>query len=161
MASHQQLLYHIIFSTRERRPFLRDDDFRDSVWRYMVGVASNVEGHALRVGGYFDHAHLLLCIPAKVAVADFVRQLKASTSKHINEEKNSLLKFHWQDGYGAFTVSRSKVDAVLAYIDNQMEHHRERTFQPFLGDDQEIGWKRVMSLLIPTDWRLTQGEGRL
>jgi REP element-mobilizing transposase RayT len=129
MASHQQLLYHIVFSTKDRRPFLQDNDFRDSVWRYMVGIVSNLEGHALRVGGYYDHAHLLLRIPAKIAVADFVRQLKASTSKHINEGRASLLKFHWQDGYGAFTVSRSKVDPVLAYIDRQLEHHRERTFQ--------------------------------
>lgn len=129
MAAHQQLLYHIVFSTKERRPLLRDDEFRDGVWRYMAGVAKNLEGHALRVGGYFDHAHLLLRIPAKIAVSDFVRQLKASTSKHINEGKISALKFHWQDGYGAFTVSRSKVDAVLAYIDSQLEHHRERTFQ--------------------------------
>ncbi len=129
MASHQQLLYHIVFSTKERRPFLRDDGFRESVWSYMSGVAHNLQGHALRVGGYVDHAHLLLRIPAKIAVADFVRQLKASTSKHINDEKNAILKFHWQDGYSAFTVSRSKMDAVLAYIDHQMEHHSKQTFQ--------------------------------
>ena len=129
MSSHQQLLYHIVFSTKERRPLLRDDDFRESVWTYMAGIASNLQGHTLLVGGYFDHAHLLVRIPAKIAVADFVRQLKASTSKHINEEKDSLLKFHWQDGYGAFTVSRSKVDAVSEYIDRQLEHHRKRTFQ--------------------------------
>lgn len=95
----------------------------------MAGVASKLEGHALRVGGYYDHAHLMLRIPAKIAVADFVRQLKSNTSKHINEEKKPALKFHWQDGYGAFTVSRSKVDAVVAYIDGQLEHHRNRTFQ--------------------------------
>ena len=129
MSSHQQLLYHIVFSTKERRPLLRDDLFRENVWRYMAGVASNLEGHALRIGGYYEHAHLLVRIPAKTAVADFVRQLKANTSKHINAENNSILKFHWQDGYGAFTVSRSKVDAVLAYIDGQLEHHRKRTFQ--------------------------------
>jgi putative transposase len=129
MASHHQLLYHIVFSTKERRPLLRDDDFRESVWRYMPGVASNLDGHALRVGGYYDHAHLLLRIPAKIAVADFVRQLKASTSKHINESNDSVLKFHWQDGYGAFTVCRSKIDAVMTYIDNQLEHHQGRNFQ--------------------------------
>ena len=129
MASHQQLLYHIVFSTKERRPLLRDDLFRADVWRYMAGVASNLEGHALRVGGYYDHAHLLIRIPSKTAVADFVRQLKANTSKHINGEKNAILKFHWQDGYGAFTVSRSKVEDVVAYIDRQLEHHRKRSFQ--------------------------------
>ncbi len=129
MTCHQHLLYHIVFSTKERQPLLRDDSFRDSVWRYMVGITSNLEGHALRVGGYFDHAHLLLRIPAKIAVADFVRQLKASTSKHINEQKDLPAKFHWQDGYGAFTVSRSKTDAVAIYIDRQVEHHSQLTFQ--------------------------------
>ena len=129
MACHQQLLYHIVFSTKERRPSLRDDSFRESIWRYMAGVVSNLEGHAVRIGGYYDHAHLLLRIPAKIAVADFVRQLKANTSKHINEEKDSSQKFHWQDGYGAFTVSRSKVDAVVAYINGQMQHHCKISFQ--------------------------------
>lgn len=129
MASHQQLLYHVVFSTKERRPLLQDDGFRDSVWRYMAGVASKLEGHAFRVGGYIDHAHLLLRIPAKIAVAKFVRQMKASTSKHINEEREAILKFHWQDGYGAFTVSCSRVDAVMSYIDRQMEPHRKRSFQ--------------------------------
>jgi putative transposase len=129
MASHQQPLYHIVFSTKERRPLLQEESFRKNVWPYMAGVASNLEGHAIRVGGFIDHAHLLRRIPARVAVADFVRQLKASTSKHINDEGKANLKFHWQDGYGAFTMSRSKVDVVSAYIDRQMEHHRERTFQ--------------------------------
>ena len=59
MASHQQLLYHIVFSTKERRHLLREDNFRDSVRRYMAGVTSNLQGHALRIGGYYDHAHLL------------------------------------------------------------------------------------------------------
>jgi REP element-mobilizing transposase RayT len=130
MACHQQLLYHIVFSTKDRRPLLRDDSFRESVWRYMAGVVSKLEGHALRIGGYYDHAHSLLRIPAKIAVSDFVRQLKANTSKHINEEKKvSLQKFHWQDGYGAFSVSRSKADAVIAYIDRQLEHHHKVNFQ--------------------------------
>ena len=129
MSSHHQLLYHIVFSTKERLPLLRNDEFRDHVWRYMAGIASNLEGVALRVGGYFDHSHLLVRIPAKIAVADFVRQLKASSSKHINEEMNSARKFHWQDGYGAFSVSRSQADAVITYIDRQLVHHRRRTFQ--------------------------------
>ena len=129
MSSHHQLLYHIVFSTKERQPLLRNDNLRDDVWRYMAGVASNLEGDALQVGGYFDHSHVLVRIPAKIAVADFVRQLKASTSKHINEEMDSTRKFHWQDGYGAFSVSRSQADAVMTYIDRQVVHHRRLTFQ--------------------------------
>ena len=74
MASHQQLLYHIVFSTKERRPLLEDADFRESVWSYMAGTVSNLGGHALRIGGYIDHAHLLLRIPARIAMADFIRR---------------------------------------------------------------------------------------
>ena len=108
---------------------LKPDQMREGVWSYMAGITSNLGGHALRIGGYFDHAHLLVRIPAKIAVSDFVRQLKSSTSKHINESNRSSAKFHWQDGYGAFTVSRSKADAVVRYISGQMEHHGKRSFQ--------------------------------
>ena len=107
MAAHQQLLYHVVFSTKERRPLLQDDQFREGVWAYMAGVARNLDGFAIRIGGYYDHAHLLVRIPAKVAVSDFVGKLKANTSKHINESRDAGMRFHWQDGYGAFTVSPS------------------------------------------------------
>jgi putative transposase len=129
LASHHQLLYHIVFSVKERRPLLQNDAFRADVWAYMAGVCKNLDGFALSVGGYYDHSHLLVRIPAKVAVADFVGAVKANTSKHINESRNASLKFHWQDGYGAFTVSTSQKDAIEAYIDNQIEHHRVLTFQ--------------------------------
>jgi REP element-mobilizing transposase RayT len=129
MAAHQQLLYHIVFSTKERRALLQNDQFREGVWAYMAGVARNLDGFAIRIGGYHDHAHLLVRIPAKVAVSDFVGKLKANTSKHINESRDTGMKFHWQDGYGAFTVSPSQQGAVVAYIDGQIEHHRKQSFQ--------------------------------
>ena len=126
MSSHQQLLYHVIFSVKDRRPLLQDDEFRGEVWSYMAGVAKGLQGFALNVGGYHDHAHLLVRIPSKIAVAEFVGKLKSSTSKHINESRDAILKFHWQDGYGAFTVSPSQKDSVAQY---QMEHHRKLTYK--------------------------------
>ena len=129
MASHQQLLYHIVFSVKNRQLLLQDDDFRDDVWAYMAGVVKNLDGFAIKIGGYYDHAHLLVRIPAKISVAMFVGGVKANTSKHINESREANLKFHWQDGYGAFTVSPSQSDRIVSYISNQMEHHRTRTFQ--------------------------------
>jgi putative transposase len=128
MATHQQLLYHIVFSTKERRPILQEDEFRENVWAYMAGVARNLGGFAIRIGGYYDHAHMLVRIPAKIAVSDFVGRLKANTSKHINS-RDTASKFHWQDGFGAFTVSPSQQKAVIAYIDSQIEHHRKQSFQ--------------------------------
>ena len=129
MASHHQLLYHIVFSTKERRALLKVDTLREGVWRYISGIAENIGGNAICVGGYFDHAHMLVRVPSKIEVADFVRQIKAKTTKHINEERNSIIKFHWQDGYGAFTVGHSQIEAVAAYIDRQVTHHHVQSFQ--------------------------------
>ena len=128
MSTHQQLLYHIVFSTKCRRRWLTDG-FRESVFTYMAGTTKTLNGFAIKVGGFYDHAHLLVRIPAKIAVSDFVGQLKASTSKHINETTGLIQKFGWQDGFGAFTVSVSSKDAVYAYIENQMEHHKNQTFE--------------------------------
>ncbi len=128
MSTHQQLLYHIVFSTKNRQRWLTDG-FREKVFAYMAGTANDLNGFAIKIGGFYDHAHLLVRIPAKIAVSEFVGQLKASTSKHINETSGLMRKFGWQDGFGAFTVSLSSKDAVVAYIENQMEHHRKQTFE--------------------------------
>ncbi|MEP3477735.1 MAG: IS200/IS605 family transposase [Fuerstiella sp.] len=129
MAAYQQLLYHIVFSTKHRRPLLQNDKFREGVWAYMAGVVQNLGGFAIQVGGYHDHAHLLLRIPAKVSVCDFVGKVKANTSKHINDSRHTVLKFRWQAGYGVFSVSFSKKQSVISYIENQLEHHRVNSFQ--------------------------------
>jgi len=130
---HQQLLYHIVFSTKNRQRLLIDD-LRESVFAYMAGICNDLGGFAIIVGGYYDHAHLLARIPAKIAVAEFVGKLKANTSKHINDTSGRLHKFGWQDGYGAFTVSVSNKDQVYHYIQNQMRHHRSQSFQDeYLG----------------------------
>jgi len=128
MSTHQQLLYHIVFSTKHRKPTLIDG-FRGDVWAYMAGIISNLGGVALKVGGFYDHAHLLIRIPAKFSVSDFVGQLKANTSKHINEESETISKFSWQDGFGAFTVSVSQKDRIHRYIERQMEYHQKITFE--------------------------------
>ncbi len=128
MSTHQQLFYHIVFSTKNRQRWLTDG-FREEVFAYMAGTAKDLHGFAIKVGGFYDHAHLLVRVPAKIAVADFVGQLKANTSKHINDTSGVIRKFGWQDGYGAFTVSVSVKDRVVAYIENQMEHHRKQSFE--------------------------------
>ena len=84
MSTHQQLLFHIVFSTKSRKRLL-SDAIRDDVFAYMAGICKNLEGYALDIGGFYDHAHLLVRIPAKVAVSDFVGKLKSNTSKHIND----------------------------------------------------------------------------
>ncbi len=128
MSRHHQLLYHIVFSTRKRQP-VWIDGFREHVFAYLAGISTNLEGFALRVGGHYDHVHLLVRIPAKLAVSDFVGTLKSNSSKHINDTNSSLKKFSWQDGFGAFTVSQSGKDSVDRYIERQMQHHRRKSFE--------------------------------
>ncbi|MFO1065857.1 MAG: IS200/IS605 family transposase [Pirellulales bacterium] len=128
MTTHQQLLYHITFSTKNRCRWL-SDGMRDSTFAYMAGIAAELDCFAINVGGYYDHVHLLVRIPARIAVADFIRQLKSNASKHINGTSGLIQKFGWQEGYGAFTVSASVKDRIHHYISNQMEHHREKTFE--------------------------------
>ena len=95
----------------------------------MAGTAKELHGFAIKVDGFYDHVHLNVPIPARIAVAHFVGQLKASTSKHINDTSGLIHKFGWQDGYSAFTVSVSVKDRVVAYIENQMEHHSNQNFE--------------------------------
>jgi len=128
-STHQQLLYHIVFSTKNRKPYLQNENFRGELFAYMAGIAKNLDGFALEIGGWVDHVHLLVRIPAKVAVSDFVGRLKASSSKHVNETSETLRKFSWQEGFGAFTVSVSRKNAVAAYIQNQAAHHAKESFQ--------------------------------
>ena len=129
MTTHQQLLYHVVFSTKGRRPYLQNQQFRERVFSYMAATAKGLGGFAYRIGGYADHVHLLVRIPAKTAVSEFVGKLKANTSKHFNESGKQILKFGWQDGFGVFTVSPSQQNAVDTYIQNQVQHHSSQTFK--------------------------------
>lgn len=128
MSTHQQLLYHIVFSTKQRVKSLTPE-FADQVYAYMSSLCQDFEGYAIIINGHLDHVHILVRIPAKVAIADFVGRVKANASKFINEKGWVVGKFHWQDGYGAFTVSVSCKDAVFNYIANQQEHHSKGTFE--------------------------------
>jgi putative transposase len=129
MTAHQHLLYHVVFSTKNRKPYLQRKELRDEVFRYMAGTIEGLGSKSLIVGGYIDHAHLLLRIPAKESVSKFIGQLKSSTSLHINSTSQQIFKFGWQDGFGVFTVSKSDQDRVYHYIETQETHHAGSAFE--------------------------------
>ena len=133
MSTHHQLLYHIVFSTKYRNACLSAELLK-RVCAYMVGVCKKLDGFALIANGHVDHVHLLVRIPTKISVADFVGKVKANSSKKVNDSKVLDFAFSWQDGYGAFTVSMSDKDQVYQYISNQEEHHQKQTFEDeYLG----------------------------
>jgi REP element-mobilizing transposase RayT len=83
----------------------------------------------IRIGGWVDHVHLLVKLKTTHRLSDFMRELKATTSKHFNQTSGKLAKFGWQDGYGAFTVSAANKEDVIKYIENQVRHHADESFQ--------------------------------
>ena len=127
------LYYHVVFSTKGRRPYIQPA-IAPRVWEYMGGVARAHKLTALQIGGVDDHAHALIMASPNVPPSKIAQFLKADSSKWMHETFASLSDFAWQEGYGAFTVSKSAVPTVIEYIRNQPEHHGKRTFQEeYLG----------------------------
>jgi putative transposase len=122
------LHYHIIFSTKDRRPWL-GPEIESRVWEFLGGIARNNKMTALRIGGMPDHIHIALGLPANVPLSEALQLLKGGSSKWIKSEFPSHRAFAWQDGHGAFTVSKSNLPEVIEYISNQPEHHRIKSFE--------------------------------
>ena len=126
-ATHLSLHYHIVFSTKDRHPFIADE-WRNRLHEYLGGLVRAAEGFPEAIGGTNDHVHLLAGLRATIALASFIQDIK-QTSSHWIHETIGVKNFAWQQGYGAFTVSVSNCDAVREYIANQTEHHRTKSFQ--------------------------------
>ena len=122
------LLFHIIYSTKDREPLIRTG-FRDELEKYIAGIVRNEGGVLLGVGGMPDHIHLITKFKPDRSVAEMVRLIKANSSKWVNERHGDPGRFAWQSGYGAFSVSQSQLEVLTAYVANQEEHHRVRSFQ--------------------------------
>ena len=121
------LHYHVVFSTKNRESWI-SHDFEERIWKFLGGIARENKMKALLVGGMPDHVHLALAIPPTLAVSKALQLLKGGSSKWIKDTFPKLRGFAWQDGYGAFTVSKSNLPGVLTYIQGQREHHRAKTF---------------------------------
>ena len=122
------LLYHFVFSTKNRKPYLQTET-REKMFEYIGGTARGLDAVPIRIGGWVDHVHLLLKLRTTHCVADFMRKLKSSTSRHFNEASEKMAKFGWQDGFGVFTVSPSQKANVIRYIETQESHHSRETFE--------------------------------
>ena len=125
--TYTSLHYHVVFSTKNRQPFL-GEAIRERLFAYLGGISRENGMNALEIGGVADHVHLLLSIPTSLAVSKAVQLLKGGSSHWVKEAFPNLIDFAWQDGYAAFTVSQSQLDDVRAYIRSQAEHHRTKTF---------------------------------
>ena len=123
-----RIYVHLVYSTKNRAPFLNDTTLRDRAHRYLAGIYNGLSSPAVIVGGVEDHVHVLCHLRKTVAVADLVRDVKRDSSKWAKDQLRSD-DFQWQRGYGAFSISPSHVPAITEYIKNQEEHHHTETFQ--------------------------------
>jgi len=126
--SLSRILIHLVFSTKNREPRLTPA-LQTELHPYLAGILDQIQCPSLQVGGVTDHVHLCFGLSRTRTIAEVVETVKTSSSKWIKTKGNALADFHWQSGYGAFSVSQSDAETVVAYIRDQARHHQKMTFQ--------------------------------
>ena len=132
-----KIYLHIVFSTWRREPFLADQRLRSEMHAYLGSVHEEYNSPTIAVGGTDDHVHVLCTLSRTHTVAKVVMETKRKSSKWVKQREDMLSMFHWQNGYGAFSVSHSNVPRVRKYIAHQEQHHRGMSFQ-----DEYLGFLR-------------------
>jgi putative transposase len=122
---YPNVLIHCVFSTKNRENLI-PDELRPRLWKYFAGIGKNHGIPVLSAGGTVNHAHLLIALPSDTSLAKAMQVLKANSSRWLGEHG---IKFAWQEGYRAFSVSSSNADAVKEYIEHQPEHHAKRSYE--------------------------------
>jgi putative transposase len=128
MSNYHQLYYHATWSTKERYPMI-DTELQKPLHSYLSGKTIDMGGIAFAVGGVMDHVHVCLMIPPQISISTFLGQLKGASAHWINHIAKPGAEFHWQDGYAIFTLSKVGLKRVVAYIENQETHHRDKTYK--------------------------------
>ena len=126
--TYSSINIHYVFSTKNREPLIAGE-MKERLWAFMGGIARENQMKALRIGGMADHVHLLVSMPATLSIAKGIQLIKGGSSAWVKETFPKMGYFAWQEGYGAFSVSVSQLADTIAYIENQEEHHRIKTFQ--------------------------------
>lgn len=126
--TYTQLYFHIVFAVKGRANHI-SMKWDEQLYKYISGIVTQKRHKLIIINGMPDHVHLLIGMKPDGCLSDLVRDIKASSSKFINEQKLVLGKFEWQTGFGAFTLGHSQLDIAITYIKNQKEHHKVKTFK--------------------------------
>ena len=125
-----KVLVHFVYSTKNRTPWLQSEEIRTELYKYKATILRDkVDSPALIIGGVEDHIHALCLLSRKFAIMDVIEKAKTETTKWMKKQGPEYAEFHWQSGYGIFSVSESNCEKVKAYIANQVEHHKKVSFQ--------------------------------
>jgi len=123
-----QIYIHSVFAVQGRQSLIRPE-WEDKLYKYITGIVQNKEQKMLAINGMPDHIHFLIGMKPTCCLSDLVREVKKSSNDYIKDNKFTKYKFSWQEGFGAFSYSRTQIDSVVKYILNQAAHHRQRTFR--------------------------------
>jgi len=126
--TYTQIYIQIVFAVKGRQNLIPKEN-REELHKFITGIVSNRNQKLFAVFAMPDHVHILVSISPTITISDLVRDIKAGSSKLINEKEWMNGKFNWQEGYGAFSYSKSSIDSVVKYILNQEEHHKKKTFK--------------------------------
>ena len=118
-----QLFYHMVWATKNREPLIRQE-FEADLWRVLVGKATELGALVHAVGGVEDHVHFVASVPPKIALSEFVQQLKGSSSRFVSHRSDIADPFGWQAEYGMLSFDGKQLDQMVKYVRNQREHHR-------------------------------------
>jgi REP element-mobilizing transposase RayT len=128
MSAYSQILIQLVFAVKGRQGLIRPE-WEDRLYRYITGIVQGQGQKLLAINGMPDHIHILIGMKPSCCLADLVREIKKASSTFVKEQKLSRFPFYWQEGYGAFSYSKSQLDIVVKYILNQKDHHRNRSFR--------------------------------
>ncbi|MCG9909884.1 MAG: IS200/IS605 family transposase [Flavobacteriales bacterium] len=123
-----QIYIHLVFSVKGRQNLIQKN-WKEELHKYICGVVNGKSQKVYAIGGVADHIHILVSIKPEISISELVRDIKANSSKWVNEKRLVSGKFNWQEGYGAFSHTHSLLDTVIAYINNQEEHHKKKSFK--------------------------------
>ncbi len=123
-----QIYIHVVFAVKGRDSLIHSS-WEEELYKYITGIVRNKEQKMLAINGMPDHIHFLIGMKPSCCLSDLVREIKKASNEFIKEKKFIKHKFHWQEGYGAFSYSHSSLDNIIAYIMNQKEHHKKATFK--------------------------------
>jgi len=123
-----QIYIHIVFSVKGRQNLIQKS-WEDELYKYICGIVNGRDQKVYAIGGVADHIHLLVSIKPTISISELVRDIKAHSSKWINEKRFIDGKFQWQKGFGGFSFSHSQIDNVIAYMNNQEQHHKMKKFK--------------------------------
>ena len=126
--TYSQIFIQVVFAVKNRQSLIAQDH-KEELYKYITGIVKNKGQKLLAINGMPDHIHILIGIKPSITISDLVRDIKANSSKFINEKGWSKFRFSWQEGFGAFSYGKSQLGDIINYIQNQEKHHETRSFR--------------------------------